>query len=157
MTSTMDGDTDTTRTLVRAQVALDAYLDGSNWDQAAEVAGYSHRSGAYRAVMRLLGSQVSESAATLREEHNARHAAKIAMLEDVIYDLERPLADRLRAVDAHTRAEARHARLNGLDAPVQVAISAGVQAELADALAELEDVLELTQQPDGSYAAEQEA
>lgn len=153
----LQGDNDTARTLVRAQTALDSYLDQGSWEEAATAAGYTNRGTAYRSVMRLLGNQVSESAAKLREESNARHASKIAMLEDVIYDLERPLLERLRAVDAHTRAEARHARLNGLDAPVQVAISAGVQAELADALAELEDVLELTEQPDGTYAQDPEA
>jgi hypothetical protein len=137
----MDGDRDSARRDHRAITALEAHRDGETWQVAAERAGFTTRGAAYRSVMRLLARRADAAANELRAEASARHAGKIAMLEDVIYDLDKPLRDRLLAVDAHTRAEARFARLMGLDAPVQVAISAGVQADLADALAELGEVL----------------
>jgi hypothetical protein len=143
VTTTVDGDTNGARVLDRAQQALEAYRVHGTWDKAAEVAGYTNRGSAYRAAMVLLSRRVDVTASLLREEANARHAQKLAMLEDVIYDLDRPLPDRLRAVDAHTKAEARHARLNGLDAPLQVALSAGVSADLDDALAEAEELFQV--------------
>lgn len=140
-TTAIDGDTDTARHTQRVQAALDAYNDGKGWEGAAAAAGYTNRGTAYAAVMRSLGREVSESVATLRAEANARHASKIAVLEDVIYDLEQPLDRRLRALDVHTRAEARHAALNGLNAPVQIALSVGAAAMMADALSELETIV----------------
>lgn len=141
-TTPTHGDTDSARVLDRAVKALEAYQEGKTWDEAATAAGYTNRGTAYRSVMRLLGKRADAAAATLRAEANERHGAKIAMLEDIMFDLEQPEMVRLRAADAHTRAEARHARLNGMDAPVQVALSAGVSAALHDALADLEQVVQ---------------
>lgn len=140
-TTPIDGDRDKARTLERAVLALEAHRDGETWATAADRAGYTDKGTAYRAVMRLLGQRADVAATELRADANGRHAAKVVMLEDVMYDLDRPMMERLRAADVHTRVEARHARLNGLDAPVQVQISAGVQAELSDALAELAEVV----------------
>lgn len=150
----IDGSRDQAALATRVQTALAARREGKTWQQVADACGYTNRGAAYNAVMGHLRGQLAANVGAMREDANARHAAKIAMLEDVMYDVDAPLADRLRAADAHTRAEVQNARLNGTNAPVQVAISAGVKAELADALGELEEVLRLHEQPDGSYAAE---
>lgn len=150
----IDGSRDQAALAQRLQLAIDKRNEGSTWTEVAEAAGYATKGAAFNAVMGHLRGQVADGVTAMREQANQRHAAKIAMLEDVMYDLDATWADRVRAAAEHTRAEARHARLNGMDAPIQVAISAGVQAELADALGELEEVLRLHEQPDGTYAAD---
>lgn len=137
----IDGDTNTATVLDRAATALQAYRDHGTWEKAAEVAGYTNRGSAYRAAMKLLGRRVDSTAAELRAEANARTAERLAMLHDLATDLDKSDEVRLRAHAELTRLEARHARLNGLDAPLQVALSAGVAAELDDALAEAEAFL----------------
>lgn len=137
MPTDIAGDTNTATVLDRATTALEAYLTHNSWTLAAQAAGYTNKGSAYRAAMRLLGQRADATAAELRRKANQRHAEKIAMLEDIIYDLDAPMADRLKAVDAHTRAEVRHAALNGLDAPKQVQVSAGVMAEMEQAFGEL--------------------
>lgn len=136
MTITTDGDRNPTNVIDRANTALEAWREHGNWDKAAEVAGYTNRGSAYRAAMKLLSRRTDATIAELRKEANERHAQKIAMLEGVIYDLDATLGDRLRAVAEHTRAEARHARFNGLDAPMQVQVSSGAVNRLQDVLAD---------------------
>lgn len=140
-TTAIDGSRDQAALQVRLQTALDARAEGKTWEEAATAAGYSNRGACWNAVMAHLRSQTAGTVAELREQANGRTAAKLAFLEDVINDPDVPLEVRLRAADVHTRAEARHARLNGMDAPLQVALSAGVQAELEDALNEVESVI----------------
>lgn len=135
------GDTNPTRRDDRAAAALDAYREHGTWAKAAEVAGYTNKGSAYRAAMKLLGRRVDATVAQLREEANARTAERMAVLSEMVYDLDLSPETRLRAHAEFTRLEARHARLNGMDAPIQVALSAGVAADLEDALAEAEAVL----------------
>lgn len=136
MTSTIDGDTSRARVLERATIALQAYQTEGTWQAAADAAGFSSKGAAYRAAMNLLSRRADTTIVELRAEANERHAKKIAMLEDVIFDLDADLGDRLRAVAEHTRAEARHARFNGLDAPMQVQVSSGAINRLQDVLAD---------------------
>lgn len=113
--ATLNGDKDTTRAALRASQALAAYGEHGSWDKAAEIAGYTNRGSAYRAAMTLVRRTASTNVNTLRTEADRRHQAKLSVLEDIIFDLDADLMARLRAVDAHTRAEARHAALHGLD------------------------------------------
>lgn len=140
-TTQIHGDHAAPTVMDRAHTALQAWREHGNWDKAAEVAGYTNRGSAYRAAMKVLAKRTDETIHALRVEANQRHAEKIAVLEEVMYDLDAPMEHRLRAVAEHTRAEARHARLNGLDAPMQVMLSSGSEARLNDVLAEATELI----------------
>lgn len=114
---------------------------GLTYAQLAEKHGYADASGARHAFLRAMARHEAENAAHLRAVENERYELDQAELRAIIMDRRQAAATRIKAIDARTRAAARFARLNGLDAPVQVAISAGVQAELADALVELSEVV----------------
>lgn len=114
---------------------------GMTYAQIAEQMGYADASGARTALLRALDRHESENAKQLRELENMRLDTDERALRAIISDASVKVGDRIRAVDARTRLSARRARMNGLDAPVQVALSAGVQAELTDALAELGEQL----------------
>lgn len=105
--------------------------------QIAEEEGYSGGAAARNALIRALERHEAENVRELRALENLALDEDERMLRIVIGDRSNDLAVRIRAVDARTRLSARRSRLNGMDAPVQVAISAGVQAELRDALAEV--------------------
>lgn len=156
MTTTAHGDTSTAGFTDRAETALEAYRTHGTWQKAAELSGYTNKGSAYRAAMKLLGRRVDATVTQLRADANARTAERMAVLTEMVYDLDLSPETRLRAHAEFTRLEARHARLNGMDAPIQVAISAGVAADLADALAEAEavllrgEVLEVRDEPIGA-------
>lgn len=114
---------------------------GMTYAQLAEAHGYATSSGARQALLRALDRHEAERANELRAIEHHAYLADQRVLRTIISDPNKPTAQRLRAIDTRTRSAARYARLMGLDAPVQVAISAGVQADLADALAELSEVL----------------
>jgi hypothetical protein len=141
MTTPIDGQRDQLALADRVHTALDARRSGKTWAQAAELAGYSNRGACWNAVMGYISRQVTDNVIQLRQEANERTARRLLALEDMALDDELPADVRLRAHAELTRLEARHARLNGTDAPVQVALTAGVAAELSDMLAEAEAVL----------------
>lgn len=109
--------------------------------QIAESEGYADPASARNALIRALDRHEVENAGELRQIENMALDSDERVLRGVISDPAQPLTARLRAIDTRTRLSARRSRLNGLDAPVQVAISAGVQADLHDALAELDSVV----------------
>jgi hypothetical protein len=119
--------------------------------QIADEMGYSDASGARQALMRALDRHEAENAAQLRTLENLALDRDERALAAIIGDTTKPGHERIRAIDARTRLSARRSRLNGLDAPLQVQLSAGVQAELTDALGEVGDLLNLVRRPDGSY------
>lgn len=127
---------------------------GFTYAELAERHGYADVSGARQALLRALDRHEADSAATLRAVENERYELDQRVLRTMIGDPNLSAEKRIRAIDARTRSVARYARLNGLDAPVQVQLSAGVQAELADALEELAEVLELHPGADGVYAVD---
>ena len=136
-------DTDPVRVEARALAAIEARRDGKTWTEAAQAAGFTNKGSAYRAAMTHLKRNLAATAGELRAQADARHAAKISALEDIIFDLDADVMARLRAVDAHTRAEARHAALHGLDFKDEMAAArvmleaqrvAMVTTALADAL-----------------------
>lgn len=114
---------------------------GMTYDQIAEQAGYSDKGAARHALMRALDRHEAENAAELRQIENLRLDADERVLRAIIADSNLPVSARIRAVDSRTRLSARRARMNGLDAPVAVQISAGVQAAMEDALRELDEAV----------------
>lgn len=114
---------------------------GLTYDQMAARHGYRQGSGARQALLRALDRHEAADVRHLRAIENARYELDQRALRTIIADPTAEPALRIRAIDARTRSAARHARLNGLDAPIQVAVSSGAQAQLADALAELEQVV----------------
>lgn len=108
------------------------------YQQIADQMGYSDAASARNALMRALDRHEAENVSQLRTLENLAMDRDERTLTTIAGDVEKKPAERIRAVDALTRLRARRARLNGLDAPVQVQISAGVQAELQAALDELE-------------------
>lgn len=120
---------------------------GLTYAQIAEETGYADASGARQALMRALNRHEAESAAELRQLENLRLDADERALRAIIGDATRSPGVRVAAINARVRLSARRARMNGLDAPVAVQISAGVAAGLDAALREMEDVVnEVTMQ-----------
>lgn len=131
---------DMARAAARRAQAVRLRLAGASYDQIAQVAGYSHKSSARQAVMRALDRMEQESVNELRALENARLDADEVVLRSLINDAGLPAQRRIAAIDSRLRLAQRRARLYGLDAPVQVALSAGVAADLEDALLEAEAV-----------------
>lgn len=109
---------------------------GLTYEQIAQEMGYADGSGARHALRRALDRHEAEAAADLRHIENMRLDADERALRGIIGNAQAPAKDRIAAVNSRTRVSARRARLNGLDAPIAVTLSAGVSADLADALAE---------------------
>lgn len=128
-------------TLARAAALMRDRANSLTYAEMAERHGYADPSGARQALLRALERREADNARHLRTIENDRYELDQRALRAIIVDPQATAATRIRAIDARTRSAARHARLNGLDAPVQVAISAGVAADLADALAEVEQVI----------------
>lgn len=105
--------------------------------QIAEELGYADASGARNALLRALDRHEAENVAQLRTLENLSMDTDERALRVIIGDPATPVRERVAAIRARTQLGARRSRLNGLDAPIQVALSAGVEAELADALAEV--------------------
>lgn len=135
------GRTDVALDVARGAAMLKDKALGFTYDEIAARHGYSDRSAARQALLRVLDRYTSEKATHLRAIENERYEMDQRALRLIIGDASKSDGTRIKAIDARTRAAARHARLNGLDAPLQVALSAGVAADLADALAEAESVL----------------
>ena len=133
---------DLARAAARRVQAVRLRMSGATYDQVAETCGYSNRSAARQAVMRALTRLEVESVGELRALENARLDADEVVLRTLIGDRNRPDSVRIKAIDSRLRLSARRARLNGMDAPLQVALSAGVTAELEDALAEAAALIE---------------
>lgn len=128
MTQQFDGDTDPGRVLARRTEAASLRLQGLTWEQIAERLGYADRGSAYNAVMPWLRRQAEETVNDLRDLTNAR-------LERVMVALwPKAIAGDLKAAAEYRRYLADYRRHNGLDAPLQVQISSGVEARLADVL-----------------------
>src|SRR5512143_3246262 len=107
--------------------------DGLTYDQIAERAGYSDRSTARQAVLRVLDRHEVENVGQLRKLENLAHDAHVAVCRAISDNDSLPPEVRLKAIDTRTRPAARHARLNGLDAPQQIAVTSITQIELAQA------------------------
>jgi DNA-binding transcriptional ArsR family regulator len=130
----LDGDSDAVATAERVKRGAELRLQRMSWQAIADELGYADRGAAYNAVMGHLRRLRDENLADLRDqESEAYDRAAVAIWPKV-------LAGDARAQDTWLRNRQRFARLHGLDAPVQVSVSAGAVADVEDALAELEEL-----------------
>jgi predicted transcriptional regulator len=104
--------------------------------QIAEEMGYSDGSAARHALMRALDRHEAENVVQLRQLENLALDTDERAIRAIISDTNLKPEQRIRAVDARTRLSARRSRMNGLDAPVKVEVSASIQQELQAALEE---------------------
>jgi DNA-binding CsgD family transcriptional regulator len=111
-----------------------------SYAQIARVEGYSDKSTARQALLRALTRHEAENVTELRTLENLALDEDERALRTIIANSATAPGTRIRAIDSRTRLSARRSRLNGLDAPLQVQLSAGVAADLADAIAEAEQV-----------------
>ena len=131
---------DTPMELARGARLLQLRAARMTYQQIAQEMGYSDKSTARQALLRALDRHEAENVRELRTLENLALDDDERVLRTIIADRNLTPERRIRAIDARTRLSARRSRLNGLDAPVQVALSAGVAADLEDALAEAEAV-----------------
>lgn len=123
--------------------------------QIATTLGYADQASARNALMRALDRHEAENVQQLRTLENLALDADELRLSALAADTALKAGDRIRAIDAKTRLRARRARLNGLDAPMRVEVSASIREELHAALTELEEaasavqgeVLDVTDEP----------
>jgi len=128
----IDGDRDRARYVTRVAHAANLRLMGLPWQRVADEAGYASRGAAFTSVMGYLRRQADESVAELREQESARLDRAAAAIYNKV------LQGDARAQDTWLRNRASYRLLNGLNAPVQVALSSGAQAAMYDALSEVE-------------------
>lgn len=131
---------DTATEIARGARLVRLRAQGLTYEQIAEEEGYSDKGAARHALIRALKRHEAENVTELRALENLRLDTDERALRRIITSSTSKPEHLIAAVNARTRLSARRARMNGLDAPLQVALSAGVAAELADALAEAEQV-----------------
>jgi hypothetical protein len=124
----------------RAQAVRDR-LGGLSYVEIAERHGYADKSAARNVVMRALDRVEARAVDELRDVENARLDLIQLSLTPILVSTGGRPADRIAAASALLRTSERRARLNGLDAPARLEVSAGAQAQLQDALAELRQVV----------------
>jgi hypothetical protein len=127
---------DTAREASKAIRALTLRIGGASYAHIAADLRMSDPSSARHLVMRALARREAERVDELRAIENARLDADEAELRLIIGTRTKSDSARIRAVDARTRLSARRSRMNGLDAPVKVEVSASIQQELQAALEE---------------------
>lgn len=134
-----DNGHDTAITLARGARVVRLRAMGATYAQIAASEGYTDPATARNAVVRTLRAHQAEAVQDLRVLENERLDIALATVIPLLTHAEPTV--RLKAVDSLVRVSKRRADMNGLDAPKQVTISAGVQADLERALAELTDVV----------------
>lgn len=139
--SHIDGVRDVFKVTSRIDRAVGLRRDCWTWQQIAEECGYADRGAAHHAVMGWLRANVGDQVNELRILENERLDADETVLRSIIEDPNLDVKSRLRAIDTRTRLSGRRSRLNGMDAPAQVAISAGVQQQLQGALQSLREAV----------------
>lgn len=111
--------------LERQRVAVNAVLRGLTYTQAAQLAGYYDRAGAYKAVQSALARNAAANAADadqLRELQVARLNRALVEITSVAFNPQHPLDVRLKYLDAMRRNVESQAKLLNLYAPVQVEV-----------------------------------
>lgn len=132
--SKLDGDRDAARVADRVKRGAELRIQRASWQFIADELGYASAGAAFTAVMGHLRRLRDETLGDLRDEESAAYdRAAMALWPKV-------LAGDARAQDTWLRNRQRFARLHGLDAPVQLQLSAGAVADVEDALAELEEL-----------------
>lgn len=137
-TTAMDGVRDTALVLSRVAIGAQMRVERHTWQQIADALGYGSRGAASNAVLGYVRRLARGNANQLRDIENLKlddDEAELLILRD-----DPDVDPRVKVMAIRTRLDlsARRSRLNGLDSPLQVQLSAGVAADLEDALAELE-------------------
>jgi len=142
--------TDIARASARRTQAVRLRMAGLTYEQIANQVGYSDKSAARHAIMRALTRLEAESVAELRALENARLDADEMVLRALISNTGLKPDVRIKAVNSRLHLAARRSRLNGLDAPMQVAISGGAEARLNDVLNDATKIIMGMVDPDGA-------
>lgn len=121
--------------LVRAARILRLRMAGATYEQIAEAEGYSDPATARHTLIRALRRHEADDIATHRAVQNQRIDLQVRTITPLL-NHDDPMV-KLKASDSLNRVNKRHADLNGLDAPKQVQISAGVLQEMDDAFGQL--------------------
>lgn len=106
----------------RERKAVEAVKRGMTYDQAARVAGYANRSGAYKAVQRALtraAEDIAANAEILRALEVARLDRMLMELSTIALRPETPPDLKLKYLEAMRRNVETRARILGLNAPIQ--------------------------------------
>lgn len=110
----------------RRNEAVRMRLMGVTYEEIARQLGYADRSGARTIVIDALSKQEAESVALLRKVENERlNRVLVGIWPDAI-------KGKLAAVDRVIRISERLARLNGLDAPISIAVSDDIDQQIMD-------------------------
>lgn len=135
--STRQGDQDQALDRANAIRILTLRTQRLTYDQIAKELGYADASGARHALLRALDRHEAENVTELRALENLGLDADERVLRAVIADPQATARDKVAAVNARTRLSARRARMNGLDAPMQVSLDLNVDAARAEVAARL--------------------
>lgn len=107
----------------RAALMLRDKALGFTYDQLASKYGYSNGANARHALYRALNRHEAENVSALRTIENERYEMDQVELRLIINDRTLKPELRLRAIDTRTRAAARNAALNGLNAPIELSMN----------------------------------
>lgn len=119
----------------RRTKAVSMALAGLSDEQVGRELGIS-TSGARELIARTLEDTRNYQVDQMRQVENARlDRAQAAIWSEV-------LKGDLKAINAFIRISERRSRMNGLDAPSKIQMSVSVKAEMHQALAELEEILD---------------
>ena len=109
----------------RAKV-VEAVAQGATYEDAARVAGYASRSGAYKAFWKALDHREADAV----EDHRALELARLDALQVALWD--DALSGDVKAVNAVLRIIEQRSRLLGLDKPGSAADGQTVVLSPAD-------------------------
>lgn len=129
------GDRDAARVLTRIQAAAADRLMRMTWQQVADRNGYASKGAACTAVLGYMRRTTDETIGALRDQESAGLDRAAAALWAKV------LNGDARAQDTWLRNRASYRALHGLNAPLQVTLSSGAQAALADALGDAEAIV----------------
>lgn len=135
------------RNAARRIEAMSLLLAGLSYDQIGERLGITADS-AHELIARNLERANNRAVEELRLVENARlDRAQAAIWGQV-------LQGDLKAVDTFLRISSRRSKLNGLDAPQKIALSANVRVEMEQALTDLRVILGETVDDDDDASGE---
>ena len=107
--------------VVRRSKAVSLRAAGLDWDRVAEQAGYNTIDAARRAVQAAIAAHEADTVAALRDMENFRLDRQLAAV------WARVIGGEVQAGRLALQISERRSKLNGLDKPVEVALSPGSQ------------------------------
>lgn len=124
---------------IKALRAVELRLAGATFQRIADVLGYQDRSGAKRAYERALDVLKDDLAPTVAQHRTEQLLRLETLLTSVWGKAQQPSdPDHLKAIETARKLLERQARLLGLDAPLRVAVSDEVDAQIETLLAEMQ-------------------